>query len=617
MPLRSYTTVHLIIPLTPKTIANIHKITDELTQRFGGITNSRVAIPSSFVGHWVTVRNGEKVVVDPQTASILDICRGELLDDLAKNQRAAYGINTGFAGNQNRPVSQDFLDELQINLIRSHSVGVGKATSIEVVRAAMLLRAQSLSKGYSGVRSKVVQQLVDFLNHNIIPVVPQDGSVGASGDLAPMSHIALALMGEGEVFYGPKGEGQRIQASEALKRAGLEPLRLGAKEGLALNNGVQYSTAIGVLSYHNMVNLLKHAALTTAIASQVMLGKETPFDEDAQKLRPYPGAQEVSRWVRQLLQDSPILKTIALGHDGNAQDPYNLRCSPQILGACLDLLEDARNSFEIEINSATDNPLILPGSEGRFTRVVSVGHFHGMPVATRIYGLIQAAGIMAALSNVRCSRYIDRARSRGLPGDLALTELSREELAASSAMMIPEYVTAALANKIWGLSTPSHLMSIQTAAGTEDHVSMAPNIANRLYYEIIPSLTNILAIEFACGAQAAAIRKSSNFYPSVRSLPSQQPGDEVTKKTEELEQTIAKVLGSDSPYKPKVTIALNCPWEASQRDLSPPCQNVINRVWQVFPPVTKDRAMSDQFEQLAELISSGELPDIAKQKPPG
>jgi histidine ammonia-lyase len=394
------------------------------------------------------------VVLSKKTQEMLDRRRKQVIDYIKREKVPAYGFNRGFGHNVDLSVSPEKLNELQENLIKSHSVGVGDPAPREIVRTAMLLRAKSLAKGHSGVRSIVVQHIVDMLNNDIVPYVPKLGSVGASGDLAPMSHIALAMMGEGLVWY----QGKKLKARDALKKSGLSPLKLEMKEGLALNNGVQFMTAIGIHATIKMDILLKTASITAALSTQVMLGADTSFREDLHELRKHPGGIKVAKWIFELMKESPIRNAHRrYDIDGEIQDPYNIRCAAQILGTCAELIDECRKTLLIEANSVTDNPVILKATinsglsdgtknnyEDKYVEIVSGGHFHGMPIAVRIYNLFQAMGMMASLSNLRCARYVDKDRNKGLGSDLKWIGLSEEDLAVSSGMMIPEYSSAAL-----------------------------------------------------------------------------------------------------------------------------------------------------------------------------
>lgn len=514
----------------------------------------------------LAVAGGAKVRLSPATRALLARTRREVVEYVHGTSVPAYGFNRGFGHNDRLAVPESELLQLQTNLIRSHSAGLGPAAPREVVRAAMLLRAQSLAQGHSGVRPEVVEQLIEFLNKGLTPEVPLFGSVGASGDLAPLSHMALALIGEGRVF---DRNGKLRAAGLALRAAKLRPLRLQMKEGLALNNGVQFSTALGILALQQCEMLLKTAALATAMSAQVMLGADDPFLAQLHALRPHPGSQAVAAWIWRLMQRSPIREAHrAYDVDGAVQDPYNLRCAGQVLGACHDLLSEARKTFEIEANSVTDNPIILPQRSGKRTRIVSGGHFHGMPVAVKLYSIMQSMGIIARLSNMRCVRYVDEKRNKGLGSDLIWPELTDAERKASSGMMIAEYASAALTNHIWGASTPSHLFSLSTDAGQEDMVSMSAGLAVRVW-ETLPRLAEVLAIELAFVAQAAAIRRVSRGIPTAAGTPHR--------------------------------------WKARERRLSPICERALREVERSYPVVTKDRAISSDLKRLAEQVQSGAI----------
>jgi histidine ammonia-lyase len=521
----------------------------------------------------LAVARGEALVgLAPEARDLLAVRRKQIVDFVTKTKIPAYGFNRGFGHNVGVVVPNEKLALLQRNLIRSHSAGIGEPAPVEVVRTTMLLRAHSLALAHSGVRPEVVTALIEFLNHGITPIVPRFGSVGASGDLAPLSHIALALIGEGEVLV----DGKRVPAKEALQARGLTPIELEMKEGLALNNGVQFSTGWGIMLLADCENLLKTAAISTALSTQVLLGSDAPFAAELHALRPHPGAQTVARWISTLMADSPLREAHRhASDDPRVQDPYSLRCSAQILGTVCDLLTEARRTFEIEINSATDNPLLLQNPAelgGEFTRIVSGGHFHGMPVAVKLYNLMQALAIMASLSNTRCARFVDEARNLGLGSDLIWPLLDPGERATSSGMMLAEYASAALTNFIWGNAMPSHLFSLSTDAGQEDHVSMSAGLAVRIS-ETIPRLAEALGIELAFCAQAAAIRAEN------------------------------KRLPFDLPNARELT--------PEERRLSPVCERVIERIHQVFPVVQNDRILSPDLIALSGAVRRGEFVTIA------
>lgn len=532
-------------------------------------------------------RDGARVELDAATAAMLDARRAEVVEYVRATQAPAYGFNRGFGHNVKLEVKSDATEVLQRNLIRSHACGVGEAAPVEVVRAAMLLRARSLAEGHSGVRSVVVTTILDFLNAGIAPVVPRYGTVSASGDLAPLAHIALGLTGEGEVDV----DGRRVNAAGALERAGIAPLVPEMKEGLALTNGSQYSAALGVLAARDMETLLDTACVATALTAQVMLAAETPFRADLHALRPHSGAQKVAAKIFALMTDSP-LREAHRPHviDGEVQDPYNIRCAAQVLGTCAELIDRARRTLTIEANAVTDNPILLDAGAGfdarwagRRVDIVSGGHFHGMPIAVDLYGLLQAAAMIARLSNMRCARYVDETRNKGLGADLKWPGPSKDEdwtdrHAVWSGMMIPEYVSAGVTNWILGLAMPSHLFSVSTDAGQEDHVSMAANVGLRVR-DALPRLAEVLAVELAFAAQAAALRKA------MPAIPSRAP----------------------DPDRPGMVLEF-FPLSESARRLSPASEAVLGAISSHFPVVREDRVMSGEIRALAEAVIAGDIP---------
>ena len=562
------------------------------------------------------VARGERVEVDAAVFEMLDQRREQIVAKVRGRKIPAYGFNRGFGHNVDLRVPDDKLSELQNNLIISHSCGVGDPAPYEVVRATIFLRMISLCRGHSGIRSCVVKALLNLLNHDIIPLVPKYGSVGASGDLAPLSHIALALIGQGEVFVGVGPDQQKMDAAVALAAAGLTPVKLEMKEGLALNNGLQFSTAFGIISYFQMKDLLKTAAVITAIGTQVMLGFDTPFREDLNLLRPHPGSIKIAKWIFALMKDSPIRNMHRnFDIDGEVQDPYNLRCAAQILGTCYDLIEEARQTFEIEVNSVTDNPLLLPLKEDpqSYTEIISGGHFHGMPVAVKIYNLLQAMGIMSRLSNMRCVRYVDEKRNKGFNADLKWPLQSEEDDSIFSGMMIPEYTSASLTNVIWGACMPSHLFSLSTDAGQEDHVSMSAGVAVRAY-ETIPRLAEVLAIELAFASQAAAIRMEMDYVPSKISL-SREQREQTRKARDAYEESIRKALGGGD-FKVDLQLKLKYHWKEPQRRLNKVSEILLKHVRKFFPVVTRDRYMATELKTLAKFVLDGEVVKLVESVQP-
>lgn len=449
---------------------------------------------------------GAKVALAPAARARLADVRAAAEAEIAANpDKRVYGLNTGFGSNFRDYVSPDELKQLQRNLILSHCAGIGPLAPAGVVRATMLLRAASLARGHSVVRPVLVETLIAMLNNGVTPAVPRHGSVSASGDLAPLSHIAAVVIGEGRVLSEAVGAVPTKQFLHGDKDA-FTPIELEMKEGLALNNGCQYANAWGALATANMARLIETAALSTALHVQAMRGMGRPFRADLHALRPHGGSTAFAGWVFDLLDGyafQDVTTDKKFEHDGQIQDPYNLRCAAQALGPCLELIERAERTMSIEARSVTDNPIDL-NSAGRaysVDNITSGGHFHGMPLAIDAYGLLQAAGVMARISNMRCARIVDAQRNKGLGPQVRGAAPKPTE----SGLQIAEYVTAGLCNHIWGLAMPSHLMSVSTDSGQEDHVSMAADVAMRAH-EASERLAEILAIELAFAAQAEHVR---------------------------------------------------------------------------------------------------------------
>lgn len=555
----------------------------------------------------VSVAYGNPATADEASLRLLDERREQAVRWVESRKQPAYGFNRGFGHNVDVEVASRHLTQLQHNLIRSHASSVGPNAPRPIVRATMFLRAVSLMRGHSAVRSDVVRILIDCLNAGITPVIPTIGSVGASGDLAPLSHLALTLIGEGQTLT-PDSEIPR-PASEALASAELRPLSLEMKEGLALNNGLQFTTAYGILTHAACENLLKHAFISSALSTLVLLGSDVPFRDDLMQLRPHRGSLRTARAISALMKDAPLRESHRHHHsDGEVQDPYSLRCAAQAIGAAADLMDDAARTFEIEANSATDNPLLLRDpATGEFTDIVSGGHFHGMPIATRVYGLIQAMAILAHLSNLRCARFVDQHRNRGLGSDVLDPKLTEEQRSASSGMMIPEYVSASLVNTIWSAAMPTHLFSIPTDAGQEDHVSMSASLAVRAW-ETARRTAEALAIELAYNAQAAYARREITAIPCKHEL-SAQGRAELKRAQNNLVEQANRIVGDE--FEVQARISLRYRLSPAERILSPICERIIARIADVFPPVTTDRSMSAQLMALTDLVEAGDLASIA------
>jgi histidine ammonia-lyase len=418
-----------------------------------------------------------------------------VVDRAVAEGRVVYGLTTGFGALAEVVVPRDRLTELQENLIRSHAAGVGEPLPEPEVRAIMLLRANVLALGCSGIRVDVVQRILDLLNRRIHPVVPSRGSVGASGDLAPLSHIALALMGEGDVLV----DGARLPAADALSSAGLEPISLRAKEGLALNNGTQAMTGVGVLALLAAERAVETAEVAGAMSLEAMRGTPDAFDEAIMRVRPQPGQAESAARLRSLLRESEIRESHREG-DARVQDAYSLRCMPQVHGAARQALRYVRQVLEVEANSATDNPLIFPAEgPGGEDRILSGGNFHGQPVAQVLDLLAMACADLASISERRLARLVDPLLS-GLPAFLT------PDPGTNSGFMVPQIVAASLVNEIKLLATPASVDSISTDANKEDHVSMGMTAA-RHARDAVRLLETVLALELLAGAQGLEFLK--------------------------------------------------------------------------------------------------------------
>jgi histidine ammonia-lyase len=412
-----------------------------------------------------------------------------IVEELASSPEPAYGVSTGFGSLATTPIPSERREELQRALIRSHAAGMGDPVEREVVRAMMLLRARSLAMGYSGARPEVADTILALLNAGITPVVFEHGSLGASGDLAPLAHCALALIGEGEVT---DGSGRR-PAADALAEAGVEPLTLRAKEGLALINGTDGILGMLVLAIGDLGSLLRVADLTAAMSVEALLGTDRAFAEDLIALRPQPGQADSAANMRHLLAGSPIVASHREG-DPRVQDAYSLRCAPQVNGAARDALAYAGRVAADEIRSAIDNPMVLPDG-----RVESCGNFHGAPLALACDLLAMAVADAGAIAERRTDRLLDASRSEGLPPFLA------EDPGVDSGLMITQYTQAAMVAENRRLATPAGVASLPTSAMQEDHVSMGWGAARKLR-AALDNLRRILAVEAVCAARGLELR---------------------------------------------------------------------------------------------------------------
>jgi len=409
---------------------------------------------------------------------------------LAAFDEPAYGVSTGFGSLANVVIPADRREELQRALIRSHAAGMGPPVEREVVRAMLLLRARTLAMGRSGARPAVAEAILGLLDAGLVPVVPEHGSLGASGDLAPLAHCALALLGEGEV---DAADGRRLPAHEALAAAGLDPIVLQAKEGLALINGTDGMLGMLLLALHDLDRLLRVADVTAAMAVEALLGTDRAFAADLVALRPQPGQADSAANLRRLLAGSPTVASHRYGDD-RVQDAYSLRCAPQVTGAARDTVTHARAVAEAELRSAIDNPMVLPDG-----RVESCGNFHGAPLGFACDFLAIAVAEVGGIAERRTDRLLDVKRSHGLPPFLT------EDPGVNSGLMLAQYTQAAMVAENRRLAAPASVGSLPSSAMQEDHVSMGWGAARKLR-TAVANLGRILAVELVCAARGQDLR---------------------------------------------------------------------------------------------------------------
>jgi histidine ammonia-lyase len=472
-----------------------------------------------------------------------------VVDDIVATDKLAYAITTGVGKLSDVRIAGEQIRELQVNLVRSHAVGVGEPLSVPETRAMMLLRANSLSKGFSGVRAIVIDTLCEMLNRGVTPVVPSQGSVGASGDLAPLAHLALALIGEGECF---DDTGAHVPSADALKRAQIKPLVLEAKETISLINGTQAMLAVGVLALLAAETLIDTADVLGGLCCDALKGTDAAFDERIHKARPHSGQMKTAANLRLMLEGSEIRESHR--NCGRVQDAYSLRCIPQVHGAVRDTLAHCRGVFEIEANSAVDNPLVfITDPKNAVGDVISGGNFHGEPVAFALDFLAIALSVLAGISERRIERLVNPALSEGLPPFLA------PGAGLNSGFMMPQVTAAALVseNKVW--AHPASVDSITTSGNKEDFVSMGMTAANKLK-RIVDNTRNVMAIE------AMAVAQALDFY-----------------------------LRAETPLK------------TSKRG-----QAAHAAIRSVCPTMDKDRVMYKDFARIAELIASGKVAEVVR-----
>lgn len=459
-------------------------------------------------GHSLSIQDVVHVAHDPSCRVELSLTATDAvntsrayIEGVLQRREVVYGLTTGFGNFKKIHIPPDLSAELQRNLIMSHAVGVGKPFSRDEVRAMMLIRINSLIRGNSGIRLSTIETMVDLLNKNVYPYVPEQGSVGASGDLAPLAHIALVLIGEGEAWL----HGRRVPAREALTAVGAQPVVLAAKEGLALTNGTSMMSAVQSWNCWRARNLVRAADIIGTMSLEAMMGSMVPSQQRIADLRRHPGHAESAGNIRALANNSPIVASHA--NCDRVQDSYVLRCMPQVHGAIRDAVRHVESVLQIELNAVTDNPLIFPDEN----MVCSAGNFHGEPLALTADYLGIALAELANISERRIAKAIDPATSEGLPAFL----IPEQQAGISSGFMIPQYTAAALVSENKVLAHPASVDSIPTSANQEDHVSMG-SIAVRKCRDIITNTERVLAIELLTAAQALDFRKPIQPGPGSR-----------------------------------------------------------------------------------------------------
>ena len=453
--------------------------------------------PTGILIDQIPVVLGQKVKLSAASEEAIIKCRQYLDDKMAAQKEPIYGINTGFGALYNKSIPTQDLEQLQENLVMSHACGMGDEVPQEVVKIMLLLKAQGLSFGYSGVELATVQQLVDFYNHDILPVVYQQGSLGASGDLAPLAHLTLALCGKGEVYY----KGVKGAASAAMEKAGLKPIRLKSKEGLALLNGTQFMSSYGVWCLINAERLSKWADKIGSMSLEGYDGRIEPFYEGLHTIRSHSGQLQTAKAIKEYLKGSEIITQFK----EHVQDPYSFRCMPQVHGASKDTIAYVKSVFQTEINSVTDNPTIFPNED----LILSGGNFHGQPLALTLDFLAIALAELGNISERRVYQLISG--KRGLPPFLVA------EPGLNSGMMIPQYTAASIVSQNKQLCSPASVDSIESSNGQEDHVSMGANAATKCY-RVVDNLERILAIELLNASQALEFRRPLKTSPVLEDL---------------------------------------------------------------------------------------------------
>ena len=464
-----------------------HRERSERSERSAVIVQPTGISPADVLA---VARGTATVSLAPSTVAAMVTSR-TIVDEIERDGRPVYGVSTGFGALANTFVAPERRAELQHALIRSHAAGVGAAMPREVVRAMMLLRVRSLALGHSGVRPLVAQALVDLLNHDVTPWVPEHGSLGASGDLAPLAHCALVLLGEG--WTVGKG-GVREEAAQALHRAGLSPIELSAKEGLALINGTDGMLGMLLLAIEDATHLFTMADVTAALAIEAMLGSERPFRPELHAIRPHPGQAVSAANIHRLLQGSTIMDSHRDDLAHAVQDAYSMRCAPQVAGAARDTLSFVEGVSARELVSIVDNPVVLPDG-----RVESTGNFHGAPLGFAADFLAIAAAEVGSISERRVDRLLDVCRSRDLPAFLS------PDAGVNSGLMIAQYTAAGIVAENRRLAAPASVDSLPTSGMQEDHVSMGWAAAKKLR-TVLDNLTSLLAVELLAAVRGLQLR---------------------------------------------------------------------------------------------------------------
>ncbi|HEY7873064.1 MAG TPA: aromatic amino acid lyase [Rudaea sp.] len=580
----------------------------------------------------------------------------DFLSEQVKRGEPIYGVTTGFGSNADKLLGarrvregeageRTLMEELQHNLVVTHAVCVGKPMSAEVVRAMLAIRVNTLMRGHSGIRASTLQSLAELLNRGVVPVIPEKGSVGASGDLAPLSHLAIVLLGEGEAFFG----GERMPGAAALKRAGLAPVKLSFKEGLALNNGTTQMLAMGVLALDRLEKLLATADLAAAMTLDAFAGRTSAFKSEVHALRPHPGQVETAANLRRLLEGStladipyhlvPKFRTwladswadprdrehrFDIGWDWvppsqrhgkeafyarflpfkggkkhQPQDAYCLRCIPQVHGAVRDALAQAQRVIDIELNAVTDNPLIFPDAKDAKDiedQVISAGHFHGMPLALAMSYVKAAIPVLASISERRLNKLVDPANNDGLPAFL----IGNED-ATDSGFMIVQYTAAALVNDLATRAHPASVYSIPTSANAEDHVSMGANEARHVL-EMSEDLSHVLALELYTAAQALEYRQ--DMLNAARTLAARGDWQALARK---ISGAPEKSHADYAQLQREVQGLMTALRDAGEFRAGSAVQSAFAQIRKRVPFMARDRAMDADVHAVCEMVAQGGL----------